>query len=286
VRYALVVCHDLDLLPMATASAGTAKIVFDAREYYPRHFEDSRSWRFFYQPLNRYLCATYLPSCDRVITVSEGLARAYESSFGVRPRVVESLPPFHDLEPGPVEPDQIRMVHHGNATRARRIEGMIRVMDHLPDSHSLDLYLVATDPGYHRWLCGEAAARPRVALRPPVPYDELIPTTNRYDIGLFLCPPTTFNLRHALPNKLFEFIQARLAVAIGPLPDQSAVLRQHGCGLVAADFEPESMAGLIAATSAAELDELKSRAHRAARELNSDVQKERLLELVRELVSA
>ena len=283
--YNLVVTHDVDLLPMAVAVGGAGKVLFDAREFYPRHFDDSRTWRFFYQPLNQYLCSTYLPRCDRMITVSEGFARAYEESFGIRPLVVESLPPFFDLQPQPTAPDRVRIVHHGNATRPRRIEGMIRVMDHLPDRFSLDLFLRPTDPAYHSWLCGEAARRPGVRVRPPVPYADLIPTTNRYDIGLFLCPPTTFNLRHTVPNKLFEFIQARLAVAIGPLPDQSAVLRRLGCGLIASDFEPATMARLIESTDAASLDVLKARAHEAARTQNADVQNDHLLELVREMVA-
>lgn len=283
--YDLVVTHDVDLLPMAAAVAESGKVVFDAREYYPRHFEQSRSWRFFYQPLNQYLCAAYLPRCDRVITVSDGLAQAYEENFGVRPRVVESLPPFFDLEPQPTDPDRIRMIHHGNATRPRRIESMIGVMDHLPDRFSLDLYLVDTDPAYHRRLCGEADKRPRTQVLPPVPYADLVPTANRYDIGLFLCPPTTFNLRHALPNKLFEFIQARLAVAIGPLPDQSALLSRIGCGLIASDFEPATMARLIESTGADDLAALKAKAHGAAGTLNSDVQQGQLIELMLELVT-
>jgi hypothetical protein len=283
--YDLVVTHDVDLLPMAAAVAKAGKVMFDAREFYPRHFDDSRTWRFFYQPLNQYLCATYLPRCDRMITVSEGFARAYEESFGIRALVVESLPPFFDLQPQPTDPAHIRIVHHGNATRPRRIEGMIRVMDHLPNRFSLDLYLRPTDPAYHAWLCSEAASRPGVHIRPVVPYADLIPTTNRYDIGIFLCPPTTFNLRHTVPNKLFEFVQARLAVAIGPLPDQSAVLRRLGCGLIASDFEPATMARLIEAADAAALDVLKARAHEAARTQNADVERGRLLELVLELVA-
>jgi hypothetical protein len=286
-RFRLIVTHDVDLLPLAAAVAGGGgKLVFDAREFYPRHFEDRFSWRFFYAPLNRYLCRRYLRSCDRMLTVSEGFADAYRRHYGIAPLVVESVPPRFDLEPRPTDGARIRIVHHGNATPSRRTESMIETMDHLSERFSLDLMLMATDPPYFEFLSTEAARRARVRIVPPVPYTELIPTTNRYDIGLFLCPPTTFNLRHTVPNKLFEFIQARLAVAIGPLPDQSAVLRRYGCGLIADDFSPQAMGKLLDGTSAAEIDELKRRAHEAAARANAEVQSQRLKEILGELLDA
>ena len=39
---------------------------------------------------------------------------------------------------------------------------------------------------------------------------------NNYDVGLYMLRPSTFNTYMALPNKIFEFIQARLVIAIWP----------------------------------------------------------------------
>lgn len=169
------------------------------------------------------------------------------------------------------------MVHHGWANRSRKIENMIRMMDHVDRRFSLDLILVPLEDRYDRMLRREADARPNVDILPPVPYRELIPVTNRYDIGVFLCPPTTFNLRHALPNKLFEFIQARLAVAIGPSPEMLAVINRYGCGVAAQDFEPGSLAHALNSLSARAVEELKSRSHHAAATLNSETNSRRLL---------
>lgn len=282
----LVVSHDVDLLPLAASLSTRARLLFDAREFYPRHFENSLTWRLLYKPLNHYLCKTYLPHCSRVMTVSRGFANAYRQHYGATVTVVLSVPPFADLSPSPVDPRTTRIVHHGNATPARRIETMIHVMDHLPGHYSLDLFLMPTDSGYHRWLCSEAARRPNVRVLPPVQYADILSTTNRYDVGMFLCPPTTFNLLHTVPNKLFEFIQARLAVAIGPLPDQSEVLREAGCGLIAEDFEPTTMARLLSSTSAQEVERLKARADRAARTLNAEAQAHVIHDLVDEILSS
>ncbi len=265
----LVVCHDLDLLPLAAAVRRTGSLVFDAREYYPRHFEDRLSWRLLYGPMNSALCRDFLPQCDLVLTVSDGLAAEYERVFGVTPKVVPSLPPFHDLTPSPVDPKNIRIVHHGWANRSRRLEDMIRMMDSVDDRFSLDLMLVPLEDRYDEMLRRETEERHNVRIVPAVTYDQLIPATNAYDIGVFLCPPTTFNLRHALPNKLFEFIQARLAVAIGPSPEMRAVVDRFGCGIAAESFEPGSLANALNRLTTGDIEEMKRRSHTAAASLNS-----------------
>ena len=37
----------------------------------------------------------------------------------------------------------------------------------------------------------------------------IVRTINQFDLGVYLLPPVNFNSAHALPNKFFEFIQAR-----------------------------------------------------------------------------
>jgi len=285
-RFDLVVCHDLDLLPLAAGVAASGRLVFDAREYYPRHFEDRLTWRLLYGPLNRRLCRDFLPACDLVLTVSDGLAAEYRRVFGVTPRVAPSLPPFHDLEPSPVDPERIQLVHHGWANRSRRIEGMIEMMDHADGRFALDLLLMPMEAGYDRFLERQAARRGNVRILPPVAYERLIPSTNAYDLGVFLCPPTTFNLRHALPNKLFEFIQARLAVAIGPSPEMQAVVERHGCGAVAPDFEPRSLAATLNSLSAESIRGMKARAHEAAAVLHAGTTGRELLTELERLLRA
>jgi hypothetical protein len=96
---------------------------------------------------------------------------------------------------------------------------------------------------------------------------ELPQHLNRYDIGVFLLPPTNFNYRYALPNKLFEFIQARLAVAIGPSPEMARLVRQYCCGVIADDFTPEALAASLNRLTGADIDRLKQASHAAAKEL-------------------
>ncbi len=269
-QHDFIAVHDLRLLPVALALRGArGRVLFDAREYYPRHYEDLLWWRLTYRRFNRELCRRYLPRADAVVTVSPGLGAEYAREFGVACRVLPSLPAPLALEPQPVTPGQVRLVHHGLASPSRRLEGMIRMMDHLPARFSLDLILMPADAAYLARLRTLCAARSRVRLLPPLPFAELVAATNRYDVGVFLVPPVSFNLRFALPNKFFEFVQARLMIAIGPSPEMARYVREHDLGVVAADFAPASLAAALATLSDAEIARFKANAHRAAAVLDS-----------------
>ncbi len=280
-RPAFIVVHDLTLLPLALAIRGPRgagpRVLFDAREYYTRHFEDSRFWRFFLRDYQLHLARTYLHEPDVMVTVNAGLAAEYTREFGVPCGVLPSYPEPRHLEPSPTAPDRVRLIHHGNAAPNRRIELMIDLMRLLPPRFTLDLMLVGMDSAYGRTLRQHAHGLAQVTFRDPVPFAEIIGVSNAYDVGLYLLPPTGFNTRHALPNKFFEFIQARLSIAIGPSVEMAPYVRSHGCGVVSDDFTPASLAAKLSALTPADIVRHKLASHAAAGELTTEKLRERVL---------
>jgi hypothetical protein len=73
----------------------------------------------------------------------------------------------------------------------------------------------------------------------------------------------------ALPNKFFEFVQARLAVAIGPSPEMARLVRQYGFGVVSDSFDARELATRIAALTPKDIERLKHRSDSASAELNA-----------------
>jgi hypothetical protein len=113
---------------------------------------------------------------------------------------------------------------------------------------------------------------------------ELPTFLNAFDIGLFLLRPTNFNYRFALPNKLFEFVQARLAIAVGPSPEMAAMVHQYGLGFVSDDFLPETLAHLIRNAGRGEILRFKQHSHDAARVLCAERARHTVLGLVSKLL--
>jgi hypothetical protein len=283
-KFDLILANDLVALPLALRIANGAKILYDAHEYSPREYEESFLWRFLFQRYNDYLCRTYLPRADGMLTVCQSIAEEYRANYGVSPRVMMNAPAFQELAPRATDGRGIRLVHHGGAAPSRNLELMIEAMDHLDNRFSLDMMLVPSDRGYLERLKSTAAKRPRVQIVPPVPMRELPTRLNEYDVGVYLLPPNSFNNEHALPNKFFEFVQARLALVIGPSPEMARLVRQYNCGVVSDDFTPQSLAGTLKALSAEQVDEFKRRSDLAARDLCFERNAEVLLGMVDELI--
>lgn len=267
-RFDLVIANDISALPLALEVARGQPVLMDAHEYSPREFDDRLVWRVLFANYYDHLCRSCLPRASSMTTVCEGIAAEYRNRYGVSSRVVYNAPALADLTPTAVDGTRIRLIHHGAAIASRHLELMIQMMDHLDERFSLDLMLMPSDPAYLNRLKTLAASRPRVRFMEPVPMEQICMAINDHDIGVFLLPPVNFNYAHALPNKFFEFIQARLAVAIGPSPEMARLVQQHGCGVVADSFEPLALAEAIRALDAQTVTSFKQASDRAARELN------------------
>ena len=266
-RFELIVANDIDTLPVALACRNGAKILFDAHEYAPRQFEQWFLWRFFIQKYKEHLCRTRIPQADAMTTVGPAIADEYARVFGVRPSVVLNAPYYRAAPPVPHDGDIIRMVHHGGASPPRRPEIMIDAMVHLDERFRLDLMLIPNDPSYIEALKKRASSDRRIAFVPPVVPEEIVERLLDYDVGLCTYAPHSFNGLNALPNKFFDFIQARLCIAANPLPAVTCLIEQYNCGIIANDFTPSALAETLSTLDRQKVEACRQAADIAAVDL-------------------
>lgn len=265
-RFAAVLANDLDTLPFAFRVADGAPVIWDAHEYYLDDQAPTWRSRLVLAPYSRRIARAYIPRCAAVMTVCEGIARRYHDEFGVDPQIVLNAPEHASgLQPTPTPERPIRLVHHGGMAVSRSFEVLLDAVAQLGDGYTLDLMLVpGADAAWtrlRRLVDGVANAR----LVPPVPMTD-IPRRlhDGYDIGIHILPPASFNDQQALPNKFFEFIQARLAIATGPSPAMAELIRRHDLGIVADGFTAASAAAAIRRLDRRRIDACKAHAHAAA----------------------
>jgi len=291
-KFDLILANDVESLPLCfeAAQQHNCPVVFDAHEYAPRHFEDKFVWRLLFQPLNIYLCRKYIKQTAAMITIGAGLAAEYEKNFNVKPVVITNANHFHKLSPSPVQASKIRLVHHGIATPSRKLELMIEMMDFLDDRFTLDMYLLplgfasSKTKNYPENLKALAAKNPRVRILPPIKGDEIVFKINEYDMGVFLIPPVNFNYENTLPNKLFDFIQARLAIAVGPTPEMAEIVNTYKIGVVSNDFTSKSLAEKLSLITSDQLQTFKQNSTRAAEKLNAEENKKILIDLLEQVL--
>jgi hypothetical protein len=279
----LILANDITALAICARAKGNRTLWYDAHEYTPGQLQRSFT-NLGKRSYARYLLKKYLPRCDAVSTIGFGIAGLYRKNYGVSCEVITNAPPYKELKPIDRSDGKIRLVHQGLAEKRRGLEAMIDVMRYLDQRFTLDFYLVAHDPEYYRRLRSYAGKDPRIIFNDPVPMQSLPEVLNRYDIGFRFYQPRTINMKHGLPNKFFEFVQARLAVAVGPTPEAVRFIEQYGFGFVSKDFAPESMAGILSTLTPQRVMEYKVRAHHCALGLSATPNNEKMLALVRGLI--
>lgn len=267
-RFDIVLANDIDAVPLALALRPVRGVHADLHEYHPLIQEQYPEWLARVAPFYYRLCERYLPRASSLSTVSQGLARKYTSEFGVEPVVIRNSAPFADVTPTPTA-DPIRLVHSGAALRGRSIHTLIEAVAGHGDRFTLDLYLTRNDPGYIDEMREMSQDLPHVRVHDPVPHADLAATLQAHDVGIHVLPPLNFNNANALPNKLFDYLQARLAVVVGPTPEMADIVTAHGFGAVTADFSAPALEDTLAGLTVAGVDQMKSAAHTAASELTS-----------------
>jgi len=284
-RWDVIVANDVGALPLAFSLESRYGVLADVHEYATRQGEHSRMWRLTEAPYMRWLVRNWLTRAQAVTTVSKGLADSYRSEFGITAQVVTNAAALRDLQPRPVG-RPIRLVHSGIPAPQRRLEIMIDAVKMSSADVSLDFYLIDDSSAYLAELRERAAGDPRIRFNAPVKLDQLADTLNGYDVGLSVFPPTTFNLAWCLPNKFFDFVQARIGVIIGPSPEMVREVSEYGLGAVTADFTARSLSQVIDDLTPELVWQWKTSADGAAQPLSGELQLDRFNRVIDGLVTA
>lgn len=276
----IVVANEARALPLAFKIEGDPHIWCDLHEWAPEERTHVSSWRLLVAPFMRWICEVYLPRVEVSTTINDSIAAMYTEAFGVEPAIVRNAIAYRrDLKPVQTDPEIVRLAHSGGAVPGRNIEAIVEAVELLGDGYTLDLYLIPSREGdsYWRGLMRQIEASPRTTLHLPVAPHELPDVLNAYDLGVFVLPPLTPNHRHMLPNKFFDFVQARLGLVFGPSVETDRLIAHHQLGVVTEGYTAADIAAAIRAIGVDDITRFKKNADAAAYELSSarDLETER-----------
>ncbi|MBA7538230.1 hypothetical protein ES705_30504 [subsurface metagenome] len=107
--------------------------------------------------------------------------------------------------------------------------------------------------------------------------------TSRADIGISLEEDLGLNYQYALPNKLFDYIQARIPVVISDLPEMKEIVEKYAIGKILNERTPHKLADLIKGMIKDELSKgvYNTNLELAARELCWEREEDKLITLFR-----
>lgn len=267
-RFDAAIANDAESIVIAAEHAGYAHTHADLHEYWPGLHDQIANWVRLRQPYYRWMMRRFAAKAGSATTVSQAIADRYLQEFGIHCGVVHNATPKHELEPSGVE-RPIRIVHSGSTQPNRKPEVMMHAVAQTTTDVRLDMYLTGAHTEYWNELSSLAAKLGnRIRVLPPKPYSELIATLNAYDVGIHILPATNTNNRLALPNKLFDYVQARLGLIVGPTQDMKSRVEEFGIGVVTSGFETQDVVEVLNSLTAEQIREWKQHSAKAAQVLN------------------
>lgn len=241
----LIVCAHPWNMPIALKykSKFCCPIILDLYEYYPGQFPD-KEFVTNTSPYYDYLIRKFAYKADMILFAAPGFKKRYKKEYGIDGIVFPCAAPYYDpiLSKKKNNSKVIRMVHHGIANPSRKIEGMIACASNLPNTFMMDFFLVESPafPEYYVELKKLVAKSKNISIREPIPFGNIVETISTYDVGIYLLPPESINQELLLPNKIFEFIQARLFCVVGPSKGFSDLVLKYDIGIVSDNFSSEA----------------------------------------------
>jgi glycosyltransferase involved in cell wall biosynthesis len=268
-----------------------APLVYDSHELATSVPYREYLWSWFVAGIERLV----VPRCAAVITVSDGIAERLRQRYRLprSPTVVRNITALHARGPGGlrmrlgISRDMPLILHQGAPAPARGCELLLAAVRRLPGVHLA--FLGDPEPGYAtvlRRAAREYGLQDRVTLLPSVALEELLAHTAEADVGVTLLQDTCENHRLALPNKLFEYIAARVPVVASALPETRGLIERHGVGWCVPPGDPLALADTLSlALREREDPELRASLARAATELTWEREQQHLIGLYERLAT-
>jgi glycosyltransferase involved in cell wall biosynthesis len=241
----LVYCNDLDTLlaGLLLKIQHGCVLLFDAHEIYPEQLAEhmrSETWYHFYSQLEKLL----LPFADGRLTVCDSLGDYFQRRYNTGPFLtlrntpsIKYLPDESILERCN---DPVHILYHGAYFQYRGLDEIIAIAGRVKQAR----FIFRGIGAYENALKAQVAARgceQQVHFVPPVPIDALVSTASACDIGLNPFISVCLNTEYALPNKLFEYMMAGLAVANADLIEMRLLTQKLDNGVLFNSCDSESI---------------------------------------------
>lgn len=243
-KFDVVFANDLDTLPACFLASRLKRksLIYDSHEYFTEVPElihtgyQRNSWLWLEKQL--------LPKLKVAYTVSESICMAYQKKYKVHFGVIRNVPYRKKYNASVIKNNKPTLIYQGALNVGRGIDLMIKTLKYLPD--------------YELWIAGAGDIETelkqlsdglnlneRVKFLGRLLPDNLALITQKAHIGLSLEENRGLNYRYALPNKLFDYVQARIPVIVADLPEMKKVVQTYKLGQILSERTPQKLFEIV-----------------------------------------
>tara|TARA_R110002072_G_scaffold242937_1_gene401942 strand:- start:6630 stop:7754 length:1125 start_codon:yes stop_codon:yes gene_type:complete len=243
----MLLANDLDtLLPNYLVSLlQRKKIVYDSHELFPEIPELVN--RPFAKKFWTVLEKTILPKLKNTYTVCNSIATFYNDKYATDFKTIINLPtkkgivkttfPFNYT-------DEKIILYQGAINVGRGLELMIETMSFLENC----IFVIIGDGDIFESLKEKAITKNLthkvyfLGRKNPKELHKITPLAN---LGISIEEDLGLNYRFALPNKIFDYIQANVPILVSDLPEMKSVVLNYKVGEIVTNRDPKKLAHQI-----------------------------------------
>lgn len=245
-RLDLIWAVDMDTLPAAKCAAVIKRkpIVFDGHEYFSElpELTNRQKTKGIWVKLERI----FLPGCNLYYTVSPGLVNLYKLNLNLDFRLLRNFPiQRKEIKIPILKADEKIILYQGALNTGRGLEQAIKALSFLEDNYRMVIVGRGDITDELIQLTKSMNLEKRVIFTGPVPFEELHKYQENAMLGLALHENMGLNYYHALPNRIFDYIQAGIPVLANDFPDMAEIINNSETGLITNSLEPEIIASTI-----------------------------------------
>lgn len=241
-RFDLLIANDLDTLPanFLISKIRSKSIVYDSHEFFtevPELLEREKvkkAWLFIEKLI--------LPKLEYAYTVSNRIAEAYYELYGIRMRIVRNFPllqrPMHTIK------QEKQIIYQGALNEGRGLELLIDSMCYLPD-FKLKIAGSGDLESDLKRKVSENKLEDRVQFLGRLEPNKLREHTAQSALGVSLEEMKGLSYQYALPNKLFDYLQAGTPIIYADLLEVKELLKSYNVGELLKSRKPKEFAAQL-----------------------------------------
>lgn len=188
-----------------------------------------------------------LPHIKHGYTVCQSIADYYKNRYGITLQVVRNLPSYKKYE-GRKDlfkefGDKKVILYQGCVNEGRGIEWIMDAMKYVDNA----VFIVIGQGDLYEELKNKAAEQfpDKVFFYGRKPYADLINYTLSADLGVCLLKNQGLSYYYALPNRVFDYMQAHIPILATAFPEISRIVNAEKTGLTLSSEDPKKIAEVI-----------------------------------------
>lgn len=228
-----------------------------------------------------------IPHLKHCITVNQSIANWFNNKYKVNFTAIRNIPditgnpaPKSKSELGIPDNKTILILQGAGINIQRGAEELVEAMQFVEKVH---LLIIGGGDVFEtlKKMIHELKLENKITIKSKMPKSDLIQYTLNSDIGISIDKDTNLNYHFSLPNKIFDYAQANLAILASKLPEIESIMRQYNIGCFIDNHTPQHIAEKINyMINSGSVSEWKNNTHKVNQENNWPSEKQKLISII------